>query len=1020
MYSAFRRPVVVVALALAAWPAARALDPSRRMTQSIHRVWNQEDGLPQDTVRALAQTPDGFLWIGTDEGLARFDGYEFTAFNRRGGALPSNTVWSLAVASDGTLWITTPAGLVRYHDGVFHTMTRADGLPDATVGSLAAEPAPSKHGQAGKLWVVAGDTVCEVDQGKAREAGFGPAQARHGARLVRVGPDGALWVAGFRGIFRVQGGQARVVVPAGKLRGSMAAALWIDKDNTLWAGLSDGLLSVTPDDSNIRRYTTRDGLPDNFVRALWRDRQGALWAGTNGGLARLEHGRFVGVSAGTNAEQDWVRSLFEDREGNLWVGTNSGLNSYHDGRFTLYSRLEGLPGDKPTVIHQDRSGAVWIGFHDRGLFRFRPAPNIRYSTANGLPSNEIFSIRDAADGSLLVGTREGAVSIHDGTAHALPVPDALHRRLVLDILEDRSGLLWAASPGGLFMIERGHATHVAGGGPNNNDGVVALASMPDGAIWAASYGGELWEIREGRLSHYTSADGLPAEQFRSLQAGRDGTIWIGTVGGGLAWRRNGRFYHCGAQEGLPADNIAIIVEDAVGDLWLGTTQGICHVKRASLDAFTAGKSTKIEAELLGVSDGLRSAQCAPAYASGSGELTSDRWLWFPTAQGLALLNPAAPAPDRQAPSLVISMVEFDGKPLGAVVGNEFGPGDGRVIFRYTGIHLRAPEAVRYMFRLDGVDREWVISGARRTAGYSNLAPGRYVFHVRADAGGGVHESRYAFSIRPHYYQTAWFAALLALALLGALWGAWQLRLRTLRARFQLVLNERARLARELHDTLAQDFVGLSTLLDAVSMRLAEDAATARLNLELARKMVRHSLTEARRSVMDLRAAVLQGQSLAEALTSAAPMWVAGSRLKVKVETEGEPVKLPEEEEQHLLRVAQEALHNAAHHSQGRNAWVRLSYVRNGKTNEVKLTIRDDGRGFDPQGTLDPSAGHFGILGMRERAERIGGTFRLESRPGAGTLVEVSAPVPQSKHTHAPGMETAHPSGSKQAGGKQEA
>jgi signal transduction histidine kinase len=971
------------------------------VTQSIHRIWNQEDGLPQDTVRALAQTPDGYLWIGTDEGLARFDGYEFTPFGRRSGALPSNTVVDLTVANDGALWVSTPAGLVRYKDGVFHTLTQADGLPSSAIGSMTADAARPNQARTGKVWVVAGDVVCQVVGGRASEADFEPAEARHNARVVRIAPDGALWVAGFRGIFRVAGKQARVVVPASKLRGSMASALWIDKDGTAWVGLSDGLLVVAPGETALRRYTTRDGLPDNYLRALWRDRHGALWAGTNGGLARLEHGRFAGVTGGANAEQDWVRSLFEDREGNLWVGTNTGLNSFHDGRFTLYSRLEGLPGDKPTVVHQDRSGAVWIGFHDRGLFRFRPAPNLRYTTANGLPSNEIFSIRDAADGSLLVGTREGAVAIKDGQIRRLRVPDPLHRRMVSDVLEDSAGRTWAASPGGLIRIEQERGVHLAGGGPTGNDGVIAVAETPDGSIWGASYGGELWEIRGGRVFHYGTAEGLPAEQFRSLSTGRDGTLWIGTVGGGLVWRRNGRFYHCGASEGLPADNIAIIVEDLTGDLWLGTTQGICHVTRASLAAFTAGQSRKIKAELLGVSDGLRSAQCAPAYASGSGALTTDGWLWFPTAQGLALLNPAAPSPDRLAPSLLISLAEFDGKPSDSMQGNEFGPGDGRAIFRYAGIHLRAPEAVRYMFRLDGVDRDWVNSGARRTAGYSNLAPGRYLFHVRADAGGRVSQAEYAFSVRPHYYQTAWFACLCGVALLGVLWGSWQLRLRRLRARFQIVLDERARLARELHDTLAQDFVGLSTLLDAASMRLAEDAASARQYLDLARKMVRHSLTEARRSVMDLRAAVLQGQSLSDALRSAASLWVAGSQLKVWVETEGETSKLPDQTEQHLLRVAQEALHNAARHSKGRNAWVRLSYPQVDGTVQVKLAIRDDGQGFDPQGTFDPSAGHFGILGMQERAERIGGTFRLESHPGGGTLVEVSAPDPPSKKASTP-------------------
>lgn len=996
MYSALRRPAVLVAFLVAAWPAAQALDPSRRVTQSIHRIWNQEDGLPQDTVRALAQTPDGYLWIGTDEGLARFDGYEFTPFSRRSGALPSNPVAALTVANDGALWVSTPAGLVRYKDGVFHTLTRNDGLPVSSVTSLTAEIVRSKQQRTGKVWVVAGDTVCEVQAGRAREAEFEPASAHRNARVVSVAPDGALWVAGFQGVFRVDGKHARVVVPAAKLRGSMATALRIDTDGTAWVGLSDGLLSVSPDGTKTVRYRTREGLPDDFVRALLRDRHGALWAGTNGGLARFEHGRFAGVTGGSNAEQDWVRSLFEDREGNLWVGTNTGLNSYHDGRFTLYSRQEGLPGDKPTVVHQDRAGAVWIGFHDRGLFRFRPAPSVHYTTTNGLPSNEIFSIRDAADGALLVGTREGAVVIENGQIRRLPVPDPLHRRIVLDALEDRSGQTWAASPGGLIRFERGRGVRVAGGGPTGNEGIIALAETPDGAVWAASYGGDLWEIRGRRITHYGTADGLPAEQFRSLSTGRDGTLWIGTVGGGLVWRRNGRFYHCGASEGLPSDNIAIIVEDRAGDIWLGTTQGICHVTKASLDTFTAGQAKKIRADLLGVSDGLRSAQCAPAFASGSGELTSDGWLWFPTAQGLALLNPAAPAPERMAPSLVISLSEFDGKVSDLLQERQFGPGDGRAIFRYTGIHLRAPDAVRYMFRLDHVDRDWVNSGTRRTAGYSNLSPGRYLFHVRAEAGGRLSETQYAFLVRPHYYQTAWFACLCGVALLGVLWGVWQLRLQRLRARFQLVLNERARLARELHDTLAQDFVGLSTLLDAASMRLAEDASSARQYLDLARKMVRHSLTEARRSVMDLRAAVLQGQSLSEALRSAAPLWVAGSRLKVWVEADGEAAKLPDEEEQHLLRVAQEALHNAAHHSKGNNAWVRLSYTQANGGVQVRLGVRDDGQGFDPQGTFDPAAGHFGILGMQERAERIGGTFRLESRPGGGTLVEVSAPVPGSK------------------------
>ena len=744
----------------------------------------------------------------------------------------------------------------------------------------------------------------------------------------------------------------------------------------------------------MRRYATHDGLPNDFVRVLLRDRDGVLWAGTNGGLARFENGRFLAARTEESAEQESVRSLFEDREGNLWVGTNSGLDCFHDGRFLLFSRLEGLPGDKPTVVHQDRGGAVWIGFHDRGLYRFRPAPNVRYTAQNGLPSNEIFSIRDGAGGALLIGTREGAVEWKNGRFRPLDVPDPLGRRLVVDALEDRGGRLWAAAPGGLIRFEGDRGVRVAGGGASLNDYVISLTELPDGTLWAASTGSGLWEIRDGQTRHYTSADGLPAEPVRIIRAGRDGTLWIGTTGAGLVWRRQGRFHRCSIPEGLLSDNIAGILEDRAGDLWLSTTRGICKVTRSSLDAFAAGQSKRVQAEFFGVSDGLRSAQCAPSYPSGGGgAVTADGWLWFPTARGLAVLNPAAPAPPRHAPLLQVYPAEFDGRPAPPQLASsgqvQFGPGDGRLIFRFAGIYLRAPEAVRYKFRLDRVDREWVDAGVRRTAGYSNLGPGHYRFHLRAEAGGPVAERVFELTILPHFYQTTWFAAACALALLGLVWGAWQLRLRTLRARFRLVLDERARMARELHDTLAQDFVGLSALLDAVALRLSGDAAEAQRQLELARKMVRHSLTEARRSVMDLRAAVLQGQSLDEALASAAPLWVAGSALKARVEVEGTPVPLPDEVESHLLRIAQEALHNAAHHSQGCNAWVRLAYG----PNEVTLSVRDDGQGFDPQDTFDPAAGHFGILGMQERAERSGGVFRLESHPGAGTLVEVRVSIP---------------------------
>jgi signal transduction histidine kinase/ligand-binding sensor domain-containing protein len=980
-----------------------ALDPTRKVTQYIHRDWTQEDGLPQDTVRAITQTPDGYLWTGTEEGLARFDGYEFVPFNRRRGALPSNTVLGLDVSGDGTLWTATPSGLVSYSHGVFHTLTRAEGLTDLYIQSVSADQSKGS----GKAWVVAGDAVCEVSGTGAHELIVEPKELSHKARIVRAGPDGALWIGGYLGIVRVDGARARIVVPLSKLHDIMPSSLLIDPDGTVWSGSQAGVTRFDPNTNSIRRYGTAEGLPDRLIRAMLRDRDGVLWVGTNGGLARFENGRFHAAVADPGAEQEWVRALYEDREGGLWVGTNSGLNCFHDGRFTVFSRLEGMPGDKPTVVHQTPEGAVWIGFHDRGLFRFSPGPRVHLTLKDGLPSNEIFSIRDLAGGGLLVSTRDGAVTLENNRIKILPDQDVLRRKIVFDALQDRDGRIWTAAPAGVSVIEDDRATRVAGGGPYLVDSIVRLAEARDGTIWAASFGSGLYEIRGGQVRHYTSADGLPTEQLRALYIGRDGTLWMGTYGEGLAWRSNGRFYHCSMAEGLPTDNIAAIMEDAGGDLWLSAPRGIYKVTRKSLEEFKSGRAKTVAAESFGVSEGLRSSQCAPSYpASGGGTRTFDGWLWFPTGNGLALLNPAAPAPPRLAPINNIAVAEFDGTPVRRNAVLKFGPGDGRMLLKFAGIHLRAPEAVHYSFQLEGVDRNWVDASQRRTAGYSNLRPGNYRFRLRAEAGGPVAESALLFTIRPHFYQTSWFAATCGASLLVLFWGAWQLRLQTLRARFRLVLEERARLARELHDTLAQDFVGLSTLLDAVSQRSATNPGEARAQLDLARKMVRHSLTEARRSVMDLRAAALQGQSLSEALQSAASMWVAGSGLNVVVDLQGEPCKLPDETEQHLVRVAQEALHNAAHHSHGRNVWLSLAYTEK----EVVLSVRDDGRGFDMRGTFEPMAGHFGILGMQERAARVGATFRLESAPGEGTTVEIRVPckaaVRQGKRPHA-GMEHAH-------------
>jgi len=959
---------------------AFALNPQRALTQYTRTVWTQEHGLPQDTVRAIAQTKDGYLWVGTDEGLAQFDGYDFVVFNKENGALPSNSVGALWAAKDGSLWIGTLGGLTRYRNGKFTTFTKKDGLGDDSVNSIAED-------HSGAIWVAAGIYVNRFQDGKFTN--FSPRQGLpiQALRTIYCGPDGNIYVAGFGGVLRHDG--SRFVSVLGPV-GDIVNSLLQDRHGTLWVGGSFGLLTRSPDGTS-RHYTMQDGLPATFVRCIWEDRDGNLWAGTDGGLARLENGRFVSGSLGSSREREWVRCLYEDTEGNLWVGMTSGLNRLRNDLFSMYGESEGLPSDEPTTVYQDRRGSIWVGFHESGLVQWVDGKPARvYTEKDGLPSNEIFSIREGGNGDLLVAARGGPSRLHDGHFVNLVWNDPLNRRVAFDFLEDRSGRQWVATPAGVVELEGKRSRIVMPGGSQLNNDTVVLCETRDGNLWAGTYGEGLWRLNNGKLRLYTVADGLSSNQIRSLLEDADGTLWIGTFGGGLDALRNGQFFHITARDGLLSDNISHIEADADGSLWLSTTRGICRVRKKDIWDLASGKIRELQPVNYGVADGLRSAQCAPGYpTSGGGTRSRDGRLWFPTSRGLAVLDPNDRPIAVAAPVVHLLEVIVDGHPIPFAQSAQLAPGNGRLQFRYTGIYLSAPERVRYSYRLEGLDGEWITSVSRRVTNYNSLPHGHYRFTVRAAVPNGPSgESSFAFELLPHFYETAWFRYFCVLLAAAGIWGLYNLRLRQIRQRFSLVLEERGRLAREIHDTLAQGFVGISSQLDAVALTLNNHVDLARKHLELARKMVRHSLTEARRSVMDLRASALEGHDLPAALSQAAYQWTAGSAVEVRVDVEGENRPLPEETEQHLLRIAQEAVTNAVKHARASQVRIHLEMAQR----KLSLSVADNGRGFEQDEAFSEVGGHFGLLGMRERAERLGGELQLHSEPGQGTEVAVTVPL----------------------------
>jgi len=964
---------------------ALALDPHKALTQYSRTMWTQAQGLPQDTIGAITQTADGYLWLGTDEGLARFDGYDFVTFTKGSGtkgagALPSNSITALAATRDGALWIGTPNGLTRYQHHRFVTFTTRDGLPDNSIVSIYED-------HTGALWIAAGIYLTRFEQGRFVNYPAPELAPIEAVRAVYEDSHYTIWIGGVGGVVKLAGGKFSPV-PGKELRSHVVNAMAQDRNGGLWIAGTQGLVLLRPD-GTLRKVDSRAGLPDNLVRALCVDGAGNLWAGTNEGLSRLENLASGAPRVDAVRERDWVRCLFEDREGNLWAGTNSGLSRFRDDRFITYGRDEGLPSDEPIAVHQDRKGRLWVGFHDTGLIQVVDGKYRVYTTRDGLASNEIFSIRESANGDLLIGTREGLSRMHDGHFFNRVIPDPLQRDLIFDVLEDRDGRLVVATPGGVDELTERGVTTVVPGSPLLKGDVVVLSEGRNGTLWAGTYGEGLWKIVNGGAHLLTMADGLSSNQIRSLTEDDDGTLWIGTFGGGLDALRDGAFLRYTSDDGLLSDNISHVEDDGRGYLWLSTTRGICKVSKQQLRDHAANSVHPLTPENFGLGNGLRSAQCAPGYPAGSGGTrTADGRLWFPTTRGLSVIDPRVAPLHTSAPMVQMVEVNADGKSVDFDQSVKFAPETGQLQFRYSGIHLSAPERVQYAYKLEGLDRDWIPAANRRLINYSSLPHGRYRFAVRAVLDGAATETSFGFEVLPHFYETGWFLWLCSASLLAGIYGIYQLRLKQIRGRFALVLEERGRLAREIHDTLAQGFVGIASQLDAVIMRMNGDMDVARQHLELARRMAQHSLTEARRSVMNLRTTALEEDDLPAALARSARQWVAGSSVQVQVEVSGAQRKLPEETEQDLLRIAQEAVANALKHARPRQIRVELQM----ETRRLLLRVKDDGQGFEPATAFSVIGGHFGILGMRERAERLGGELNLSSSPGTGTQVEVRVPI----------------------------
>jgi ligand-binding sensor domain-containing protein/signal transduction histidine kinase/CheY-like chemotaxis protein len=765
-------------------PSLSALDPSRALTQYVHEVLNTDKGLPQSTVRAIVQTRDGYIWIGTEEGLARFDGVAFTTFTRRNvKAFRSNHVLALLEDRAGNLWIGTHGGgLMRYRNGQFTTFTAAEGLPRNFVYTLHED-------RKGILWVgLRGGVVQFIDDHFVRVDTRGLDTAT--IWTIHQDRTSATWVGSdLNGMNRFADGKVTLHDMANGFPSSSITVIRQLRDGRVVIG-TNGAGIHEWSDGTFQPIHAKGTLPSPSITALFEDSAGSLWIGTGAGLACLR-GETIVTQAPGNLAQEKINAISEDREGTLWIGTSgNGLHRLRNGKVLTVTTANGLPSDRVRTIAHDRAGGVWIGTRE-GVAHVKDGTLVKtYTTRDGLPFDSVRSIFESSDGAIWLGTDFGGVAHLSGgrilsTVLDPDVPDNAVRAFA----ELRSGV-WVGANGG-------RPTRFAGSAFDRKTQVDspqrlfvrALVAARDGSLWIATDGNGLVHLVDGLIQRtYGERDGLSSESLRSLYLDPEGTLWIGTAGGGLNRLKNGRITAYTTSSGLFDDVVLQILEGSDGRLWMSSNNGIFAVEKRALDAYAEKKISRFDSFFLDEHDGMKSRDCNGG-SQPAGSVGRDGRLWFPTDAGVVIVDPAHIELNEHVPPVRIERVIADRIAVKPGPGFEIPRGAKNIEISYTALSFVVPGRVRFKYKLEGYDEDWIDAGARRTAYYTGLHPGRYRFRVIASNDDGVWNHKGAaidVLQQAFFHETPLFTLLVTAAILGLIWGAAALRIRALRRRKQRV------------------------------------------------------------------------------------------------------------------------------------------------------------------------------------------------------------------------------------------
>ena len=999
--SAARIRAACVVILLGGCHPALALNPAFDVSQYGHTAWRFREGFVSGRIAGMAQTPDGYLWLGTEFGLVRFDGVRTVLWRPPPGQqLPDNAIRGLLASRDGTLWIGTLRGLASWKDG---RLIEYPELAGSYVDALAED-------LEGTVWAVGSafpnGRLCAIQTARVQcyghDGNLGPA-----VESVYVDRRGSVWVGATTALWRWKPGSPQNYPASGPLTGPHQLA----EDNTgaLLIGTDDGVRQLM--NGRIEEYPI-PGISRQFkITALLRDRDGSLWIGHYGGLLHIHEGGTDTFSLSEGLSGDLVENLFEDREGNVWVVTHTGLDRFRDVSVATLSVRQGLSNNAVGAVLADRDGSVWIGTTD-GLNRWShgqiTVPTTGGRTRDGrlgrLNTHAIFL---DARGTMWISTAQGIGYLENGRFVSVSgVPAGIVRSMI----EDRAGNLWIASQeAGLVRISpTKDVERVPWASVGRKDFALSLAADParDG-LWLGFYQGGIAYYADGQVrASYAAADGLGDGFVQQLRFDDDGALWAATQHG-LSRVKNGRVSTLTRRNGLPCDAVHWSIEDDARALWLYMACGLVRVARPELNDWSAAADGRTDAKatihttLFDTADGVSTFAFGVGFSPQVAKSTDGR-LWF-VADGLSVVDPDKLIFNNLPPSVQIEEVTADGKPYEAGSGIakplRLPPLTRDLRIDYTALSFAVPDKNRFRYRLEGYDRDWQDAGSRRQAFYTNLPPGQYRFRVTAANNSGVWNetgASFNFSIAPAFYQTPWFLLLSVVMVLAAVWTTHRVRVRIVEKHEREIsaLNERLmkaqeqeriRISGELHDGVMQEMLAMTMMLGTAKRKVPGNSEAQATIDKIQDKMIRVG-TDLRRLSHDLHPPILQEAGLPKAVQSYCDEFSATSGIAVSCEADERASELSRGAALALFRILQEALGNAAKHAAAKRIAVRLTR----SNSSVTLSVSDDGVGFD-RSLIDTSRG-LGLITMRERASQLNGTFEYDSAPGRGTTIRVTIPL----------------------------